>query len=106
MASGHANRTNRPNTWLHRPSPGRPHMATSAAMSAGEPGWQGESSRGQGQNLGRGRGLGMPPPSHDNVSFTHTLAKMWLYLSEPVDDMPGHYELPKHRRPIFGQDDF
>jgi hypothetical protein len=26
-----------------------------------------------------------------------SLAKMWLYLSEPVDDMPGHYELPKHR---------
>jgi hypothetical protein len=26
-----------------------------------------------------------------------SLAKMWLYLSEPVDDMPGHYELPKYR---------
>jgi len=37
MASGHANRANRPNTWLHRPAPAtwrfslptrsRPHMA-------------------------------------------------------------------------------
>jgi len=26
-----------------------------------------------------------------------SLAKMWLYLSEPVDDMVGHYELPKYR---------
>ena len=26
-----------------------------------------------------------------------SLAKMWLYLSEEVDDMPGHYELPKHK---------
>jgi hypothetical protein len=25
------------------------------------------------------------------------LAKMWLYLSESVDEMPGHYEVPKHR---------
>jgi hypothetical protein len=25
------------------------------------------------------------------------LAKMWLYLSEPVDDLPGFYELPKFK---------
>jgi hypothetical protein len=46
MASGHANRTNRPNTWPHRPSlrreespcpiRSRPHMAQSVSAAVSE----------------------------------------------------------------------
>jgi hypothetical protein len=27
-----------------------------------------------------------------------SLAKMWFYLSEEVEEMPGHYELPKQKK--------
>ena len=26
-----------------------------------------------------------------------SVARMWMQLFEPMEDMPGHFELPKHR---------
>jgi hypothetical protein len=26
-----------------------------------------------------------------------SMARMWMHLFEPLEDMPGHFELPKHR---------
>jgi hypothetical protein len=45
--------------------------------------------------LARANGTNDPEQRADLLA----LAKIWLYLSEEVEDMPGHYELPKHNKP-------
>jgi hypothetical protein len=45
------------------------------------------------QCLARAKTVGDP----DQRAELLLMARMWMHLFEPIEDMPGHFELPKHK---------
>ena len=87
MASGHANRANRPNTWLHRPTPANVKilLANSEPSTHGTQQPRADCAFRSAFRRGLRGKVGAVSESRDDQSRWLKLARQWRELAEPGD---------------------